>query len=333
MLLMAFSGIQWRIRTQHRLDSRLRGNDDSKAWFLMQMQHIAESESTMNNELWENLSWVEQLLTAAEERLGVRLTCYDLTGLLHDGKGKSLLPSHWQTHRKIPVCGLGFVPSRCMAHCHGSVIGDATRRGEPFRHRCWKGLEEIVIPLVWRGEVRALLMAGSWRKDKRPVGSRIMPARWSEEFNKLELLTETLEQELRTLLLALGQGMLARMESESLDARRPGTRRQAIMQFLRYHACGDITLEMLATSLHLTPSRASHLVRELCGASFQELVREERMRRARVLLLSTDLTVGEIATRVGMENEYHFNRAFRRAHGLPPGKFRKTGDGDFRAGA
>jgi two-component system response regulator YesN len=61
------------------------------------------------------------------------------------------------------------------------------------------------------------------------------------------------------------------------------------------------------------------------GRPFQELLIEERINRARTLLLSTDLTAGQVARRVGMPNEYHFNRTFKRLVGVPPGQFRTAG--------
>lgn len=63
------------------------------------------------------------------------------------------------------------------------------------------------------------------------------------------------------------------------------------------------------------------------GASFQELIVSERMLRARVLLLSTDMTQEEVASAVGMDNVHHFNRRFKRFFGDAPGRFRKQARG------
>ena len=79
----------------------------------------------------------------------------------------------------------------------------------------------------------------------------------------------------------------------------------------------------MARALNLSPSQASRVVKRLLGQPYQGLIREERIARARNLLVTTDLPAGEIARRVGMKNEFHFNRAFKAALGLPPGKYRK----------
>ena len=46
------------------------------------------------------------------------------------------------------------------------------------------------------------------------------------------------------------------------------------------------------------------------------------MHIAAYLLAATDLTVAQVARRVGYESEEAFSRAFKRGHGSPPGVWR-----------
>jgi len=48
-----------------------------------------------------------------------------------------------------------------------------------------------------------------------------------------------------------------------------------------------------------------------------------RLQLAAHLLVSTRPNVIEVAGRVGYESEAAFNRAFSRAHGVPPGRYRR----------
>ena len=102
-------------------------------------------------------------------------------------------------------------------------------------------------------------------------------------------------------------------------------RRQILIQeFLRRHAHEAVSLKDLGMELSLSPDRVRHLVRELCGKSFRELLEEERMLRAKALLLGTDRKLADVSESVGYPNEYCFNRAFVRHYGVPPGRFRKN---------
>ena len=58
-----------------------------------------------------------------------------------------------------------------------------------------------------------------------------------------------------------------------------------------------------------------------------------RMDLAARLLLRTDATLAEIAGRVGYDSEFAFNRAFKKAYGVPPGRFRKAGGESVPASA
>jgi AraC family transcriptional regulator of arabinose operon len=47
-----------------------------------------------------------------------------------------------------------------------------------------------------------------------------------------------------------------------------------------------------------------------------------RMREARRLLVETDLTVAEVARKVGFEDPLYFSRCFRHLTGVPPSHYR-----------
>ena len=45
-----------------------------------------------------------------------------------------------------------------------------------------------------------------------------------------------------------------------------------------------------------------------------------RVERAKVMLLTSDMKLGEIAQILGFKNEYYFSKVFKRTEGIPPGK-------------
>lgn len=85
-----------------------------------------------------------------------------------------------------------------------------------------------------------------------------------------------------------------------------------------------MTLAGLAELLSLNASYLSALVRERCGRTFSELVREARMERAAKLLRGTDLPVAEVARRVGYAGTSRFHRLFRERFGRTPAAWRAS---------
>lgn len=80
----------------------------------------------------------------------------------------------------------------------------------------------------------------------------------------------------------------------------------------------------LAAKVNLSISRLSHLFKSYMGISLSDYVRNRRLEYARRLLDSTFLSVKEISTNVGFNNESHFVRMFRRSFGVTPLKYRKA---------
>ncbi len=85
----------------------------------------------------------------------------------------------------------------------------------------------------------------------------------------------------------------------------------------------DVTLDMLSDSFHLSKPYLSKYIKEKAGMTFQDVVREERMRRAKSMLKETSQTVETIAANVGYENVEHFNRLFKKAYGVTPVQYKR----------
>ena len=79
-----------------------------------------------------------------------------------------------------------------------------------------------------------------------------------------------------------------------------------------------------ADALRVPPAALAHALREVSGRSTKELVTERVMLEAARLLRFTDLTVGQIAFRVGFEDPLYFSRAFKRHSGLAPQSYREA---------
>ena len=87
----------------------------------------------------------------------------------------------------------------------------------------------------------------------------------------------------------------------------------------------NVTLETLSDTFHLSKPYLSKYIKEKAGMTFQEVVKEERMKKARALLRETNQTVETIAAEVGYENVEHFNRLFKKSYGITPVQYRKQG--------
>ncbi len=84
------------------------------------------------------------------------------------------------------------------------------------------------------------------------------------------------------------------------------------------------SLERIARQLATNEKRLAELFRAQTGQTPFEYLRAERQRRACALLIETDLSIGEIALRVGFTSQAAFATAFRERFGLTPRDFRRS---------
>lgn len=268
---------------------------------------------------------IEATLLSVEAELGVMLTVHDFGGIFHDANGRSLLAPGRASHRRNPLC-VAPDRERCMAHCLEEVRRRCATEGRAVTTSCWTGLTEVVVPLRRGAAQLGTLSAGCWRgahADDSPPRVYARSAELAEAWRALTPLSPTRSAQLGRILAAVADGLLASLERIQRMEPEPGNRRMEIRRFVAMHADHDLHTRDLARRLHLSPSRAGHLVTELFGVPFAILLQRERLQRARTLLASTDFRVKEIALRCGFGDEFQFNRIFRKAEGLSPGHYRR----------
>lgn len=84
------------------------------------------------------------------------------------------------------------------------------------------------------------------------------------------------------------------------------------------------TVQTIAGELNLSPSYLSSLLRILTGQSAQQHIHDKLIEKAKEWLSTTDLSVSEIAYRLGFEHPQSFSRLFKLKTRLSPKTFRES---------
>jgi AraC family transcriptional regulator of arabinose operon len=79
----------------------------------------------------------------------------------------------------------------------------------------------------------------------------------------------------------------------------------------------------LATRVNLSCSRLGHLFKLQMGVALSHFLANERLEKAAELLRQTELSIKEIAVRVGYHHSSSFDRGFQSKFGVPPAHFRR----------
>nr|WP_300183181.1 AraC family transcriptional regulator [uncultured Agathobaculum sp.] len=96
------------------------------------------------------------------------------------------------------------------------------------------------------------------------------------------------------------------------------------VRYIDEHLFEPLSVKQIASTVHLSPSHFSRLFRSTTGFSPHEYIMLHRIDEAKALLQSTNLSVKEIAFRVGYHSEVNFIIAFTDKTGLSPTLFRRN---------
>src|SRR5690606_32673826 len=96
-----------------------------------------------------------------------------------------------------------------------------------------------------------------------------------------------------------------------------------VLQYLHVHYQEDLSLESISRQFRVSPPYISRLFKEHVGQSFLTYLHELRIKSAASLLISTDMSISDIATEVGFESYRTFLRVFRDIRGQTPSEFRE----------
>lgn len=128
-----------------------------------------------------------------------------------------------------------------------------------------------------------------------------------------------MRESLLTLALALFRRALedgvAQMDTRELVVQRA-------IEFVRVNTERALSLADVAREVHVSPNYLTSLFRSISGKSLGRFISDERMQRAGELLVSSELSIKEVAARLGFADSYGFSRTFKAFSGRSPTEWR-----------
>lgn len=142
----------------------------------------------------------------------------------------------------------------------------------------------------------------------RTVGHQIH-MRTDQAVDRMSLLDARLA-EMLILLDAQPSASTLRPTSDSLQL------------YLHDHLADPVDLDVMAEHFSISKAHLCRVAKRELGRTIQSLWEQIKMDRARVLLAQSDLSIKEIARRVGYTDPFYFSNVFRRSTGKSPRNFR-----------
>lgn len=95
-----------------------------------------------------------------------------------------------------------------------------------------------------------------------------------------------------------------------------------IKRFIQENTSNPISLDTIARMVNYNASYISRVFRQETGRTLSEQIMRSKVDVAKDLLMHTDLSVQDVAQRVGFDSSQYFSTVFRKAEGVAPGEYK-----------
>ncbi len=225
----------------------------------------------------------------------------------------------------------------CFTHQCGHSVAQAgdfaiTKSMTPFSMECQTDDESVhevlhvIVPThLFRRFVPQELKTGFSLPGKArefAIARRIL----TDVFDDAEELSEHIEQLLvESALAVVADAIKDREECSAVRQSLSDKRLQDVLRFIDLHLSDpNLSTTMVADACGISPRYLSFLLKQQ-GTPFSELIWDKRMKIAERWLSSSkpgDISIAEIAFRVGFKSPAHFSRMFKRIYHRGPREYR-----------
>lgn len=101
---------------------------------------------------------------------------------------------------------------------------------------------------------------------------------------------------------------------------------QIVIKLMKENLSQELLIDDVAKWLNISPSRLRYLFKAETGQSPAHYLKCLRMQKAKQLVESTFLNVKQIMCELGINDESHFVRDFKRTHGITITQYRHVCD-------
>jgi AraC-like DNA-binding protein len=139
--------------------------------------------------------------------------------------------------------------------------------------------------------------------------------------SKLQRLTDIIESQ--GIMLQLTSRFINEEETKKNHFLASKVRMNKVNYFIDQNLHSKITLDDLANQACLNADYFSKIFNEIMGIRPIEYINKKRIERSQMLLISTNLSISQIAEKVGISNNSYFSTLFKKLTHLTPDEYQK----------
>ena len=199
--------------------------------------------------------------------------------------------------------------------------------GKPCIYKCHMAVTEAIAPIKFNDIAVGYLMFGQIRAN----GSKEIKdmARLANEMHGISLTDSMIDSmtsasdEIISSALNMMTMCAEYLYSNEIIKNDIGIIAERLKSHVASNLSSDLSTESVCEKFYISRTKLYRLSTDIFGMGFSDYVRDQRIRAAKRLLRSTELSVAEVAERVGIGDPNYFIRSFKLRVGITPLQYRK----------
>ena len=192
------------------------------------------------------------------------------------------------------------------------------------------GLVEIASPIMYGDTLLGYILIGQFTDsaDREQIRKNVLKAAKQHRFSASEPLRELdnivyLNSQYTTALTQLIEMCANYIWLNRIIKLNNTDLGQEIRLYIATHLTENLSVDTICSKYNISPSGLYQLFQKVFGCGVVKIIREERIKRAKELLLDSNFSISDIASQVGILDANYFIRVFKAETGMTPGEYRK----------
>lgn len=225
---------------------------------------------------------------------------------------------------------------------------EAARTRTPYIYTCHSGIVDFAIPIIYNNAYLGALMAGQVLLDNGNdpnkleqiyTASNTSPLKSGDyydaylalpkmELAKIELISNMLFSVCNMFLeLEINKASVTdNILLESPPSSLPYVSKSLlapVYEYIEKNIFDDLSLSRVSAACNISANYLSRLFSKFNDTTFSNYVNQKKVNYSKKLLVSTDMSVNEIASHFGYNDCSYFIKVFKKELGISPAKFRQ----------
>lgn len=129
---------------------------------------------------------------------------------------------------------------------------------------------------------------------------------------------------LSTLIIEIARIINPSGKNTDITYENKDKRLDTLILYMRDNLQQHLTVEDFAAQSNMSSKQLNRIMLENYNMSVADFFKKERIEKAKELLTRTELSMGQIAHKVGLSDEFSFGKLFKRLEGMTPARYRSS---------